>query len=412
MELGGICGPQRRNVDLRYYIHDGSAAFRFQLAGRLSDDGARDLEQAWRTASSTIGERPRVVDLSLVTGIDEFGRELLLKWHGEGATLVANRPEARELVGSIPGIALPSVARFSQAPRSFRLPRPSRAISLLLGLIALLIPVGALAKGPFTDHVKSAEILAFARYIASIQDPNPFTESGPVVVEIEASLPSLYKQSGLLAIRQMGTSKRSEYQVLQVAGDATVTQEVIVPYLAAQDHIQDLPLSSVAITPVNYSFHHIGEVGTGATSAYVFRITPKRHRDGLIQGQIWIDSVSGMAVLQAGHFVKSPSALIRRVEEVRDTKLMDGYPCVRITHAAIETLRAGRGELTITEYRLGAAGEKAPPQFHDGGQPVSAYAEVLTEPAAGAARSALSLSAIVWSELPGAKEERLRPIRP
>jgi hypothetical protein len=44
--------------------------------------------------------------------------------------------------------------------------------------------------------------VAFARYIASIHERNPFTESGPVAVEIQASLPGLYKESRVLAIRR------------------------------------------------------------------------------------------------------------------------------------------------------------------------------------------------------------------
>jgi len=53
--------------DFRYYMHDGSAAFSFELAGRLSDEGARELQQTWQTASSMIGNRSLIVDLSYVT---------------------------------------------------------------------------------------------------------------------------------------------------------------------------------------------------------------------------------------------------------------------------------------------------------------------------------------------------------
>jgi len=81
--------------DLVYYIHDGSAAFRLQLSGDLSGEGVRDLEQTWRTASSVIGERRLVVDLSLVTGVDLAGRELLEAWQAEGAWLVATTKAER-----------------------------------------------------------------------------------------------------------------------------------------------------------------------------------------------------------------------------------------------------------------------------------------------------------------------------
>src|ERR1039457_4933377 len=66
-----------KKSDLAYYIHDGPAAFRFQLSGDVSGAGVRNLEQTWRTASSAFGGRSLVVDLTLVTGIDHAGRELL-----------------------------------------------------------------------------------------------------------------------------------------------------------------------------------------------------------------------------------------------------------------------------------------------------------------------------------------------
>ena len=55
------------------------------------------------------------------------------------------------------------------------------------------------------------ESVAFARYIASLEQPDPFTEGGPVAVLIESSLPHLYKDAQLLAIRRMGENERSEY---------------------------------------------------------------------------------------------------------------------------------------------------------------------------------------------------------
>jgi len=92
-----------------YYMHDGPAAFSFELAGAVCANDAAELEQAWRTASSTIGDRILVVDLSFVTRIDEAARNLLRRWHENGATLVANSPQARFLAESIIG-ALPLAA--------------------------------------------------------------------------------------------------------------------------------------------------------------------------------------------------------------------------------------------------------------------------------------------------------------
>jgi hypothetical protein len=232
-----------------------------------------------------------------------------------------------------------------------------------LELFALLIPMRAPAKNPPMPEPASSAGLAFARYIASLHERNPFTESGPVAVEIEASLPSLYKESRFLVIRDTGESERSEYQVLRMEGDAIVVQEVIAPYLRVQEHLEDLPLSSVAITPANYKFHYRGEVGTGGALAFVYQITPKKKRSGLIQGQLWIDSMTGAALVEMGRFVKAPSPSLGRVEVVRDTELLDGSPRLRTTHVTIQTPRAGQGELTITEVPLAAAEKEHPLNF-------------------------------------------------
>jgi len=339
---------QRRNAGLRYYLHDGSTAIRFKLAGDLSEHGARELEKAWRTASSTIGGRKLIVDLSLVTGIDKAGRNLLLMWHQEGATLVADSAAARALLLAIPGISIPPVADDGNT-RGW--PSVPRVAFRFLGIVALLVPWSAIAGDP-APRPGSAQSAAFARYIASTQGPSPFTDSVPVIVQVDASLPSLYKEGRLLALRRIGESDRSEYQLLQVEGDVTVTQEVIAPYLAVQDLIDGLPVAAVGVTPANYKFHYMGEVGSGEASSYVFRITPKKKREGMIAGELWIDSITGVGVLQKGHFVKTPSGFGAPIQLVRDTKLLHGVPCLRVTHVSVETRRAGRGELTITEYRL------------------------------------------------------------
>jgi hypothetical protein len=90
-----------RKNDLVYHIHDGSAAFRFQLSGDLSGHGVRDVEQTWRTASSVIGGRCLVVDLSSVTGMDPAGRALLEIWQVEGASMVVTSSSAKDRIESM-----------------------------------------------------------------------------------------------------------------------------------------------------------------------------------------------------------------------------------------------------------------------------------------------------------------------
>jgi len=202
--------------------------------------------------------------------------------------------------------------------------------------------------------------LAFGRYLASLQQRNLFTESGPIRMEIEASLPGLAKEGRMLAVRQTGASERSEYNVIRFDGDSTVKQQVIARYLSAREQAEELPYSTVAVTPANYKFRYLGSVeyssaANNGTKVCIFQIVPKKKRAGLIRGQIWIDSATGIAVHQEGRFVKRPSVFIRQIEVTRDTKLREGLPDSRVTHVAIQTRLVGRAELTITERPLQTA---------------------------------------------------------
>src|SRR5713226_720564 len=122
---------------LNYYLHDGSGEFRIQLAGHLSQGNARDLEEAWRTASSTIDGKCLIVDLSHVTSIDVSGRELLDKWHTQGARLVVNSSAAQARIQVMTGVAITLLAPI---PKSSTWLRFRAATPWLTALIVLLFP--------------------------------------------------------------------------------------------------------------------------------------------------------------------------------------------------------------------------------------------------------------------------------
>ena len=224
----------------------------------------------------------------------------------------------------------------------------------IIGLLVLLMPSGASAQRIPTPVVQATtnESTAFARYIAWLHARDPFTESGPVALAITASVPGLNKQGCLLAIRDVGESERSEYAINELQGDSIVLARVIVPYLIAQRQAEDLPLSSVLITPRNYNFRYAGIVETGDSAAYIFRISPKKSRAGLIRGELWIDSVTGAPVLVTGQFVKTPSISTSAIHIVRELTFADGHPFARTTHMSIETRPVGRADLTIIEAPL------------------------------------------------------------
>ncbi len=192
--------------------------------------------------------------------------------------------------------------------------------------------------------------VAFARYIASLEQPDPLTGLEPIAVLIEASLPRFYKDAQLLAIRRMGENERSEYLIAALVGDGAALDEVTMRYFALQEEIEKLPSSSIQISPENYKFRLRGEVKTGIGSAYVYDITPKKRRRGLFKGQIWIEAGTGSEVLTSGHLESVPS-IGSSVDFVRETKL-DGAGYARVTHLSFTVPLLGRSELVVTERPL------------------------------------------------------------
>jgi hypothetical protein len=119
-------------------------------------------------------------------------------------------------------------------------------------------------------------------------------------------------QGTLRAIRRLLLGK-PEYQVLELEGDKTVRQPVILRYLSAQMQTALMPASSVAITPANYSFSYKGPVEIAGALAYSFTIKPRKKREGLIKGELWLDGETGAVVRQSGYLIKKPSIFVKRV---------------------------------------------------------------------------------------------------
>jgi hypothetical protein len=175
------------------------------------------------------------------------------------------------------------------------------------------------------------------------------------VMEIDAALPKLGKTGRLEAIRRLLPPGQTKYQVLQVTGDSTVKEQVIVRYLKAEQRASEMPPVSVAITPANYQLAYKG-VGTFMDrSAYVFQITPRKKREGLIKGELWLDVGTAAPLRESGYFVKVPSLFVKRVEVTQESVLQDGIVALRLTHLSVNTRLIGRAELVIEERPVDSA---------------------------------------------------------
>jgi hypothetical protein len=247
-----------------------------------------------------------------------------------------------------------------QAPASIAAPSFRPAVLPMIVMLALLpVSVARAADTPIVD-ANTLSGTAFARYISGLDQAHPW---GLETVEIDASLPKLKKRGSVRAVRRLLAFGKPQYRVLESAGDETVKQRVIVRYLSAEVQAAQMPASAVAITPANYKFHYKGAVKTPQNVAYIFQITPRTKREGLIRGELWLDGDSGAVVRQSGRFVKSPSLFVKRIDVIREIELQNGTPQARLTHLTVNARFVGTAELTILErpYEIPVAGSPGGP---------------------------------------------------
>jgi hypothetical protein len=219
------------------------------------------------------------------------------------------------------------------------------AFAPVLVLIAMLAQpsLGAEIMVPATSPVPAAVL---QRFLLSQAEAGAWPLE---TMEIEASLPKLKKSGRLLAIRRFFPERPPDYQVLEIAGDSTVKHQVIVRYISADERAAGLPALSVALTPANYKIRYAGTVQLANRLVYAFRMIPRQKREGLINGVLWLDSDTGIAVRESGYLAKSPSVFLKRINLTRENELFKDTVRERITHLSVDTRLIGRAQLIIVE---------------------------------------------------------------
>jgi hypothetical protein len=290
------------------------------------------------------------------------GRRYSVPWAGDmfpaAQARLADLEQAQILQAGVPSYVARSEV---MNPYGLRTVGPSFRYALLprVILLAVLLAHGlasATTRPTAATHVQAAEALivdsstqaalAFARYTAGLELASPWNLE---TVEIEAALPKLEKHAHLSAIRRLLPLGKPEYQMVKLAGDRTVTRQVIARYLAAEVRAAAIPAPSVAITPANYKFRYKCALNIGESVIYTFLIAPRKKREGLIKGELWIDGETGAVVRQSEYLVERPSIFVKRVNVIQETALRDGIAEERVTHLSVDTRLVGRAELTIHE---------------------------------------------------------------
>ena len=110
---------------------------------------------------------------------------------------------------------------------------------------------------------------------------------------------------------------------------------------------QKNPSPAEAVTPENYKFKSKGMTQLDGRDVYVYQVTPKKKREHLFKGEIWIDARTYLKVQESGYLVKNPSIWLKKVAFIRKYEIRDGISVPRQTQSVADTRLVGKAEMTI-----------------------------------------------------------------
>jgi hypothetical protein len=227
-------------------------------------------------------------------------------------------------------------------------------IQVLLLLVLASICVAADTGIPASDAIVES-------YCTVARGQQEMLKGASMDVEIDAALPGMKKQGKLHALRRISALGRITYEKLRFEGDGTVKNQVIARYLSAEAEAQTEQAPSMAVTPENYKFKYKGKAAWNGRDVHVFQVTPRKKRQGLFKGEVWLDAATYLRVRESGRLVKNPSIFLKRVEFVRNYEIQDGIAVPRRVESVVETRLAGKAELTIdfTNFAIDGAAKQA-----------------------------------------------------
>ena len=88
-------------------------------------------------------------------------------------------------------------------------------------------------------------------------------------------------------------------------------------------------------------------------------MTRREKRQGLFNGELWIDAATYLRVQESGSLVKNPSIFLKKIEFVRKYEIRDGISVPRQVQSVVDTRLVGKAELTIALQQFFARRAKA-----------------------------------------------------
>jgi hypothetical protein len=204
----------------------------------------------------------------------------------------------------------------------------------------------AVCSGLFADDA-NFEAAIIDDYVAVSKAQESRLEGATMEVDIQAEVPKLHKSGRLHALRRISALGRITYDALRFEGDHTVKNEVIARYLTAESEGRRAEPAATAVTPVNYKFKYEGLLERDGRKVHAFHVSPRKKKEGLFVGELWLDPETHLRVRESGRLVKNPSFFLKRVEFVRDYSIEGGVSIPARAEYSVDTRLVGKTNLSV-----------------------------------------------------------------
>jgi hypothetical protein len=174
-------------------------------------------------------------------------------------------------------------------------------------------------------------------------------------IDIQADIPKLKKEGKFHALRRISPLGLISYERNRFEGDGTVKNQLILRYLTAEANARKEQSPSLAVTPANYKFKYKGQRTLNGREAHLFQVSPIKKREGMFQGELWIDAATSLPLRESGSLVKRISLFVKKTAFVRTYEIRDGLSLAREEQWEFQAVGVGKAELTVafSNFSLG-----------------------------------------------------------
>jgi hypothetical protein len=225
---------------------------------------------------------------------------------------------------------------------------------LLLSLCAVpLLAFSATEPGSAAVETAIVQKYTSARNIQEIR-----LKAASMDIDIQGDIPKLKKQGRFHALRRISPMGLISYDRRHFEGDGTVKNQLIIRYLSAEAERRKEQTSSMAVTPDNYRFKYKGRRVLDGREAHLFQISPIKKRDGMFQGELWLDVDTCLPLRESGSLVKRISVFVRKTAFVRTFEIHDGLSFPLQEQWQFQAVGVGKAELIVAFSNI-SLGESA-----------------------------------------------------